>query len=565
MNLMSIARWILGIVLAWSSVLASRADDVAQAGNRVPIVVDSQPLDRWIHLIAVGLRDAGASAEADAIALQARAVAALIKLDASRPISVRGELLDQDNGEPELDKQSIIGLLPVQGLRDEFDQTRIEFPKSGVRKSLNRDSELGETEYFATTADEWALLAKTEDRVRAEALETARSDLGNGPSELVRMVINGGVISRVRKEEMIAELWRDVERDLIRGDDEPPDVFALRSELQTAFGQSLERIIAELDAISVAIDVAEGDRIESFDTRAELQLAWRQGESVDRMISQLQPVESRFRNLASTPSVARVQFHFRIPSRLTRRFARWFDTGCAVAVSLAEQTKKREWIPFVQDLKEGLGPAVSDGRVDGLLDIVRVDDRMAFQMGIDLPGEAIKDLVERILNDQQIPMPPRRQVAGRDFYQLGEPGRETDSPFGPHPEAWVSVDEHAVWMSFGQSEAVQAFGERIRRAQRMVSSSASESDESFPTLTGRELVRMSVNNSELNAALQPFATEPGIQSIVQLLSKLPRRGADLQATARQDNGTVVLSAYVAGPTIGALAKTFVEMKKKTTD
>lgn len=527
--------------------------------NVANFIVEVQPLERWIRLGATLLRDSGAGDEADALALQTRFIAAAIKVDTNRHAVVQGELQADDNGELILVPDSITALLPTPFIETRFNSQRIEFgEKFGVRQVEDDGSPLVDGEFYATAADKWAWIAKTKNTVGQDAHTTAIKQFSEPPDSLVRLQLLEP-ITESQRSAMIAKLWADVENDLVRKNDEPSNVFALRSEIQTAFAQLIENAVSDFDAITLAVDAND-----SFDLAGELRCRWSGDGTLGDAIANLKSAPSLFGHMTSDQCVMRLEIGLQLPRRTARRVGRWADTLGDVSQSVAKLANRPKLIPLISASQTSLAPAMSTGRVDAFIDLVRLEDSLSIQGAIAYPGLEILNVARPMIETK----PERVVQTGQwTFLQIGEPGAEKRSPLGPRPTLWVTADEHAIYFVIGQQAAIPEFANRLSQtrvtslADRNSGQSPTEPEAVLSTTVGDRLARLDIDGDELIAALRMLPDNKDVQRLADAFEGTIESTQSSMILTTSD-GELVLTANLPGEVVLALTSAFVKAKKK---
>lgn len=565
-----IGRWLTGLFLAFCFacsrpiVFADDVQDIAKA-DVVRGEVEIQPIDRWIRIVATLLRAGGAGSEADAFALQARAVAGGLRIDTTRPLRATGQFVPKDvarsvsgesteggrgnSDEMVIDPESIEILAPVTDQRYEAEKKRVRISKAGVVPVEDTRTPLGEKEFYESRSSGWAVLTRNVARANPAAVDKEAAEFGTGPDQLFEFRLANGVISAALKDRFVAELWRDVQEDLRRNDDEPDEVYALRADIQTAIARMLERITRDLDEFEFTADVVDVADENAYDFSAKLKIRWAEGSPIHGGITAIEPIESRFAAFVKSPAIVRFQCHFRLPRALSRRLARWVEAAGNAGMTVAEAANARQWKPMIAQLSGTLAPAVSSGRIDGFFDLVNVDGNVALNGAITCPAKAVLDEVAPILGRDGKAQIAEVLIDEQRYFRVGQNDDSKDSPFGSRPQLWISASPHVLWFCFGSDSALQSFAKRIASEGETRLAGNPGSAPSSRTSKEDQIASLTIDHRELRRAIGRYKDAPKVAELAKLMETFDDEVGPVAAAVRRGSGSLALELAVPGPIV----------------
>lgn len=529
--------------------------------DTVPLTLVAQPLDRWIQVGATFLRDIGASKKADEFALLTRAVAGGLKIDSTRPLLIHGDYRQSFGEDGAIDPTSIRILLPTPSASTKYDGQRLLIDKSGVRTVADTSAELSKQECYVSAADRWALLTRDKTTANEATRQQSLAALGNGPAQLLTLHLGNGVMPIAYRKAIVAKLWADIDADLKQQPDEPNNVFALRSSAQTAIGQTLERLILELDEVEISLDVPGEEGASTNGLVGTLDLRWTQDGQVADALSRFQPAPSTFEQAMSVAPIARLEVHFKLPPAIARRVARFAESAATVAQSIGDSAGRPDWLPVVDAFEASVVPALSDGQVDFFVDLIRIDQNIAVHGALKLDGrELIKTGLRAALADQADQL-TRRQAGGLDFVGFGSAGSPANSPFGVEPQLWLATDDRACWFAFGSVEAVDLLAQRASATRRVLNATSTTSQressaDSPDRATDVLLASLEIRHEELRDAIQQYPNRADLRDLAAILTNVDNDGPYTHAELSASDHGVGLSIVVPGTIAKSLGRAF---------
>lgn len=526
------------------------------ASDNPAFVLRSRSVDRWVNAIAPLLRDVVGPDEANNAAIQTRIIAAAVKVDPTRPLTVTGRFQTGGGSKWRIDESSLSGLLPTVSSKIELSETRIEFGEAfGVREVQDPTGPLGRTEFHADVDDGWAWITKDGLLASPEQRLAAVDQFQQSPGDLLQLTLSN-IIAPEQRAAMVEQIWRDVARDLKKGPDEPDVVHSVRSEIQSALGRVLADGITELETLTLAGNVSD-----SGDAALAAALTWSEQGRTAGWLNGLQAVESRFGYLHSDPAVVRLRIAFRVPPRTARRYARWVDSAGDAAMSLAKAADKPRLMPLVTATQATLRSAVSSGRVDMLLDIVRTKEHLAVHGAVAYPGRTILDSAMKLIGDGPERSKRVVTIGDREFVRIGDPGNDPESLLGPRPSFWVTADEEAIYFALGSTAAVDSLANRISGSRETRLARPGTPRQSPPQAlrsewasVGQKLAQLSIDSDELSQALASAPSDPGSDDLRALLRLLGDQPVEVFATLAQNDGRLVVTLHLQRPLVVALGR-----------